>query len=205
MLLEVDRYYRFIDIDNLNVIQNKVLSLITDISVSGSMLLTFTNRHDKNLFNDIASIKEINEFLIKHNLSEYIMDYVVGILNPDQTMDIHSDPLYTDPATLKTSNRQRVLIPIKNCENTTTSFYISKEKPELRYANDANGGLLPYDYYSEEKCELLAEFKLTNPALITTDVLHGVKNNTDSPRINLWIIFSNEVNLEDHLWKIGNI
>ena len=76
-------------------------------------------------------------------------------------MAVHNDPTYTDTVTGKTSNHRRVLIPIENCEGSTTTFYTTDQIPEQRIAYSIDGSELPYWYYDPALCTPVESFNFT--------------------------------------------
>jgi hypothetical protein len=78
---------------------------------------------------------------------------------------------------------RRILLPVMNCENTTTKFYKSQKEPTLRYQSNGLPG-----YFGDielEDCDLVAEYQLNRAITMRPKELHAVYSSNDSfPRIS---------------------
>lgn len=190
------QHYHQITIPNLEAIQSQVLSILGDWDSNREVDMVFTNRQGLDEYNQILQITELQDFLIANGLDSHVMDIVIAIMDPDSEMILHNDPTYTDETTGKTSNHRRVLIPIENCDGSTTTFYTTDQTPEQRIARAVDGSELPYWYYDPALCTPTESFNLTQPTLIHTEPVHGVVNNSNGKKINLWILLDNEVDIQ---------
>lgn len=76
-------------------------------------------------------------------------------------------------------------IPLINCDNSITSLWESDYVPETQYTTNGQ----PYNFYDPDRCNKVAEFKLTQPALFRTDLPHSVDNLSDKGRKAISIRF----------------
>lgn len=100
----------------------------------------------------------------------------------NSSLHIHKDHRPYD------NNQLAINIPLLNCNESVTEFYKPLiQKDEFNSILTVNGS--PYISYKEDECEKIAEFWLKEPVIFRTDILHGVRNYSNSPRLAISLRF----------------
>ncbi len=158
-------YWKYLDIDTteLNLLHSK-LSLISSAF-------------------DSKSFQQPVDLGLTHFLNLPVAQFILVQVQPNSTISIHRDER---PNNLCLS----LNIPIENCENTVTSFYIynSDEPPEIKTTIDNK----QFKLYKPENCIKVSEYVLNSPVLLRTDILHNVVNNNSTVRRALSVRFSQD-------------
>lgn len=110
---------------------------------------------------------------LTHFLNRPVAYFILVQIQPQTTISIHSDER---PNNLSLA----VNIPLENCDNTTTSFYVydSDRPPEIKHTVDNK----QFKRYNPDYCRKVSEYQLTSPVILRTDVLHNVVNNNNTIR-----------------------
>jgi hypothetical protein len=166
-------YFKYANVDTVleKNVSKKLLDYVNSDSYSDKGFWTNVNTQD--VLNKVPELVELFKPL-RINIKR--IAFVTAI---DKVGDIHID----DP---KTAPVIRINIPVLNCEQTSTNFYISS-KP-------ANETRLPsgiyYYKWSEKDCTLVASTCVDRSTLIRTNELHQVCIHSDNmPRITCTIEF----------------
>lgn len=119
----------------------------------------------------------------------YLIPDIVKMLKPLDVLPIRISfhiSYFNDNAIHKDATLhdcRRILLPVMNCENTTTRFYKSHKEPTLSYQSNGIPG-----YFKDiklEDCELVGEYQLDRAIAIRPKELHAVYSSNDSfPRIS---------------------
>lgn len=132
-----------------------------------------TNIHKTDVFWNFANMDEIyemspsvREFLSEHNYTRRAMS-IMHINKPDHYFksQIHTD----------IDSGMVILIPIVNCEYSTTAFYEVTED-DLNLQPLRNNPEVEYYHAKQthDKYKMIGEFSLTEPYVIDTSVAHCV-------------------------------
>ena len=81
-----------------------------------------------------------------------------------------------------------LLIPLVNCNNSSTEIYESSVGPLLKL----NAENKTYHFYEPANCKKIAEYLLTQPVLLNTSLPHCVFNHSNQQRIALSICFETD-------------
>ena len=180
------KYYSPINLDNLNIIQEKVFEVFPKTELSSAQNL-FYLPDNLNIF---LNIPELRNELDKLNWTQYVHSFGFYIINHS-----YGTPLHTDSGTSQYSFN----IPILNCKNTFVNFYkTNKEPTKISYM--AFGKLIDYYKYNVTDCVLKDKLELTTPHVINVKEVHNVINVNPLPRITLLIRLKKQINL-DHLFQ----
>lgn len=92
----------------------------------------------------------------------------------------------------------RMNIPVLNCEQSTTSFFVCDESYQGEKREFSAKSV--HWIFDENKCTEVDSFTLTKPTLLRVQELHQVRINPNSrmPRISCSIGFNEDI---EHLWS----
>lgn len=166
-------YFKHLDIDSTleKVVSKKLLDYVNSNRYSNSGF--WTNVDTRDVLNKVPELIELYK-PIGINIKR-----ISFVTAKDKIGDIHIDDPKTAPAI-------RINIPVLNCEQTSTNFYVSS-KP----ANETRlqSGIYYYKW-NEKDCTLVASTCINRSTLIRTNKLHQVCIHTDNmPRITCTIEF----------------
>jgi hypothetical protein len=170
-------------INNLEIIQRKVLELVPDNRKYNSSLFYIDSHYSKFL-----EIQELKEELIKLNMLKYVHSFAIYNLLPTtiQGSDIHID---------YGQGTYSFNIPIANCENTVVNFYESSSDPVLKQTKDGN-----YYYHVDKNyCKIVDTLEMKLPNIINVKKIHNVSNYNPTTRITLLIRLTPEFTHEECL------
>jgi len=166
-------YWKKIKIKNLEIIQTKSLEYIKNNKDQFSLGSSFQPIK----FDDfIKAVPEIMDAFTEHGLTPKTVAAYFMLTNTDG--NAHRDS-YTDPA--------RINIPILNCENSWTNFYVLKDssiKPKLMLNKKGQ----PYQSYDPNNIIRVDRVQITEPTIIRPLEIHSIEmDETKVPRITLTI------------------
>ena len=175
------KYYIPIHLENLDIIQKKVLQLFPKENLNKKILFYIPNNLE--LFFNIPELK--NE-LDRLGWSDYIHSFAFYIVQKTKGSTHHTDT----GDTIYSFN-----IPIYNCKNTFVNFYTTSVEPiKISPLNQAS-----YYHYDPNDCELVDTLEMTSPHVINVKQVHNIVNNNNYPRITLLVRLKKELSL-DHLF-----
>ncbi len=168
-------YCKTIPVDNLEEIQQAVLNVIPKEDLIYPRL--YYPENNKEIF---LSIEPLKKLLSNLGWLNYInkAGFALNIVNPNSETAIHIDSgdfLYS------------FNLPITNCKNSFVNFY------KLRNNIDLTSRVTPFSsYHRAEKndCQLIKCFKLSEPFVMNTKLIHGVTNQSNDQRVTLLIRLS---------------
>jgi|LauGreDrversion4_2_1035121.scaffolds.fasta_scaffold00348_38 hypothetical protein len=167
------KYFKHVNVDSESekVVSKKLLDYVNSNGYSDKGFWTNVNTHD--VLNKVPELAELYK-PIGINIKR-----IAFVTAKEKVGTIHIDDPKTAPAI-------RINIPVLNCEQTSTNFYVSG-KP-------ANETRLPsgiyYYKWDEKDCTLVASTCISRSTLIRTNELHQVCIHTDNmPRITCTIEF----------------
>lgn len=85
-------------------------------------------------------------------------------------------------------------IPVKNTEDTYTSFYEYIDGPitNLEFGSDHGSHNVQYRYYGKSNLKEIDGYFLNKPVIINTSIPHSVTNNTDKDRFVITFRFKKD-------------
>ena len=98
------------------------------------------------------------------------------------SVNIHKDEVRPNNCVLALN------FPWENCEDSSTIFWKTDQPAVKKFTH--NG--FPYDHYDIKYCEKISEFKLTQPVIFNTRILHSVINPTDKWRRAISLRFNKD-------------
>ena len=158
------RYYKKINIDKLDVIQEKVIALVTDD-------LPWKSQFSKDLTEKFLTIPELRDNLTK--LGYDLADIVLGINLSKAGNVIHLDWGQHDYS---------LNIPILNCKNSYVNFYTSTVEP-VPAATTTNR----YYSFKQENCSLVDRIHVDEPYILNIKEPHNVDSANNNKRIMLLV------------------
>lgn len=175
----LNKYYRNLEFDNLDIIQEKVLKLLPEnkFGIWNVLMAQF------------LTIPELYSNLIKNNLCQYVNAIQFSVypmcVHGEYQLSIHTDD---------TNHTYSLNLPIANCNNTYVYFYKSDHKPNIKMNPHKHGF---YYYLSSDLCEKTDSLEMTTPCIINTQVLHNIFNPNSLTRIALLLRLNNKFTEED--------
>jgi len=182
------KYYSPVTFDNLEIIQEKVLDILTTNEVSLDRT-SFSYLPDN--LNIFLNIPELRYELDKLNWTPYAYAIAVYVVHQADKSSLHID---------KAPSQYSLNIPILNCKNTFTNFYKKPTTEPTKISYRVFGNPVKYDTYNENDCILQDKLELNSPHVINIKEVHNVVNNNPSPRITLLIRLAENLNL-DHVFQ----
>jgi hypothetical protein len=167
------KYFKHVNVDSVleKVVSKKLLDYVNSNSYSDKGF--WTNVDTRDVLNKVPELTELFE-PIGINIKR-----ISFVTAKDKVGEIHIDDPKTAPAI-------RINIPVINCEQTSTNFYVStKPANETRLSSG-----IYYYRWNEKECTLVASTCIDRSTLIRTNKLHQVCIHTDNiPRITCTIEF----------------
>jgi hypothetical protein len=166
-------YYREIDIPNLELLQEQVLSILpNDLYASPRVYFPV----DQSRFLNLSGLTNL---LDVYNLKHDATAFAFYIMRPYSEGSVHVDWGDADYS---------MNIPIMNCNNTFTNFYKHTGEPELVPERYIQGVVhRPHYKFDNVKLEKIDQFESNIPCVIHIKTPHNVVNPQSSFRINLLI------------------
>ena len=168
--------YKFIDIENYELISEKVYKFVVEKTpiMQENAVWNFLNKNEilqevpdlLQVFKDLGELEAWGIFIVK--------------CKPKIPINMHID----------SDTHARLLWPIKNCEGSYNKFFeVESADIENRYGVK---GDLYYHIKNTEKAKLLETVELTQPIVFKPWIPHGVwpNPNSNEPRITMTIKFS---------------
>jgi hypothetical protein len=175
------KYYHAIEINNLDVIQQKVFELFP----KNCFRLTKLFYPPDNL-DTFFGIPELKTELDRLGLSQHVDAFAFYVVQKTKGSTLHTD----------TGDRKYSFnIPIKFCKNTTVNFYTTDSEPTVQL----HGEGVDYNKYELENCTLVDSLELNMPHIINVKEVHNICNNNNIPRITLLVRLKHTIDL-DHLF-----
>jgi hypothetical protein len=171
------KYYKKIEIENLEVIQKKVLQFIKFKHPTIYFRKVESSWNHLDVPSLLAACPELSESFGKLNLSCIFAS--IHIMYDNTHSAIHTDI---------TPWKARINIPILNCNGTFTKFYTG-EKVVEEIRTMANNKTFKVDaIINPLECIEVDAYELTQPLILKTYIPHRVfMNETSRPRIALSI------------------
>lgn len=115
----------------------------------------------------------LQNMLAELELTKYEIRYLTVVVNPGEQLHPHIDGM-------EDSNKWiwNLLLPIKNTEQTTLSFYESSFKPKWVDVINEQGDYVPYWYIDPDTCTEVSRINLSRPTFMNSTRIHGVMNST---------------------------
>lgn len=192
-------YFRYLEFQNLEIIQLKVMKIITDLYGEfdeGCKCLC----HVDELTAELWKVEELIDELKARDWFNHVKLIRLFALEPKSdtaiTWDgggwpIHTDGSSEDPA----QNDYRLVIPIDNCNGTKTRFFNCTSQGY--FVEEYKGGP-KYKLFKKEDCTEFTHYELNVPVLIYTNHPHSVDGaDNGKHRISLGITFDREIDLLD--------
>ena len=170
--MNVDDFYKPVDIENLNEIQQEVLK-----SIPKNLLTKTTLTYIENSKEIFLGIPVLRDFLKSKTMHWSVGDIAINI-----TQGLDSGNFHMDSGPFKHS----LNIPIIGCENTWINFF--KVDSDYKVVTVENQGKTHHFFrYTEDQCELIYEAETNQPYILGVKTPHRVINKSDQTRIMLLI------------------
>jgi hypothetical protein len=166
-------YFKYVDVDSTleKLVTKKLLHYVHSNKYFTKGFWTNADTEDV-----LSKIPELIQLYKSLGINIKRISFVTAL---DKVGDIHIDDPKTAPAI-------RINIPVLNCENTSTNFYVTN-KPAIE--TRLPSGIYYYKWL-EQDCKLVASTCIDKSTLIRTNELHQVCIHTDNmPRITCTIEF----------------
>ena len=168
----IEDFYKPVNIENLQEIQQEVLKLIPENLLNKTTLTYIEN--SKNIF---LNIPVLSDFLKSKNMHWAVGNIAINITQGHDTGNYHLD---SGPF------KHSLNIPIIGCENTWINFF--KVDGDYKVVTVENQGKTHHFFrYTEDQCELIYEAETIQPYLLGEKTPHRVINKSDQTRIMLLI------------------
>ncbi len=175
------KYYHAVEINNLDVIQQKVFELFPKDCLRFTKLFYPPDNLDM-----FFSIPELKEELDRLGWSEHVDSFAFYVVQKTKGSTLHTD----------TGDRKYSFnIPIKFCKNTRVNFYTTDSEPSVQL----HGEGVDYNRYELENCKLVDSLEMSRPHVINVKEVHNIVNDNSLPRVTLLVRLKSTLNL-DHLF-----
>jgi hypothetical protein len=175
------KYYHPIEINNLDVIQQKVYGLFPKDELRQTKL--FYPPDNVNMF---LNIPELRDELDRLGWTQHVDSFAFYIVQKTNGSTPHTD----------TGDRKYSFnIPIKCCIKTKVNFYTTESEPVLQYHTSS----VDYNKYEIEKCTLVDSLEMLIPHVINVKEVHNITNPNYIPRITLLVRLKSTIDL-NHLF-----
>jgi hypothetical protein len=172
------KYYSPVNIENLDIIQQKVFDVFPKDKLHTNDLFYLPNNIE--LF---LNIPELKIELDKLGWTKYINSFGFYVVQKTNGSIIHID----------SGEKYSFNIPILNCSNTFLNYYTTTTEP-VRKLTPSN---VDYYYYDPKYCVRIDSVEMNLPHIVNVLKLHNVTNLNEEPRITLLIRLKNEPSLEN--------
>jgi hypothetical protein len=168
-------YYKYIDIDDLDIIINKCLGYVKSIDKIYKREISSTNWYNLNIKELREVCPELVTSFLQYDL-KIIMAAAYVMYRPEQ-IKIHKDA---------SAWKARINLPLLNCKDTYTEFYES-DTNQLKWINPEFGSF----FVPKGDYKLVDRVEIKQATVIKTGALHSVYMPTDNPvpRITLTLGF----------------
>lgn len=134
-------------------------------------------------------LPHLQNMLEEIGLTKYKIRYLTVVVNPGEQLHPHIDGM--EDSSFYVWN---LLLPIKNTEHTTLSFYESDFKPQWVDVINEQGDHVPYWYIDPDTCTEVSNINLTRPTFMNSTRIHGVMNHTNAQRQTISIHVGGDFN-----------
>jgi hypothetical protein len=156
--------------DNLKEIQTSALNKIPPEEIFRKPTRLYYPNY--NFLEDINFV----DVLKKYNLYEYVHDIALFVMGP-----VHTSPIHVDGDNVYTWSFN---IPLKNCENTKTNFFVSDYEPVKTKSPNSN---IIYNTYDINQCQLADSLELVEPYIMNVSQPHNIVNPNHTQRVSLCV------------------
>ena len=172
-------YYKPIELDYYDIIVKKCLTYVKTNDTIYSRLTPATSWYNLNLEILKRICPELDVAFQKYDL--IISMAAAFVMYNSNHASVHIDAF---------PSQARINIPLLNCANTYTNFYVSDSEPNLRI--DPNTGIK--SFYITGNYELVDRVEITQATVIRTKAPHSVDLpiNNPVPRITLTLGFNKD-------------
>jgi hypothetical protein len=176
--MNIDDFYRPVQIANLDIIQSEVLKLIPSHLLDKNNLTYI--KDNKKIF---LGIPALYEFLESKQLQ-----FSVGVIAVNVITGLGSSNYHIDSGPWQYS----LNIPILNCKNTRINFF--KVNSDYQIVKESSHYFFRY---TKEQCELIYEVETVEPYLLGVKTPHRIVNNSNDTRVMLLIRLFPGINLDN--------
>ncbi len=173
-------FFYKLPVDNLEAIQASALSKIPEEEISRKPTRLFYPK-----YNFLYDVNFVNA-LKKYNLYDYVHDIALFVMGP-----VHTSPIHIDGEDVYTWSFN---IPLKDCKNTKTNFFISNSAPVKTKSPNSN---IVYETYDESACQLADSLELIEPYIMNVSKPHNIVNPNYSQRVSLCVRIKSTFDIND--------
>lgn len=191
-------YFEYLEFKKLDVIQEKVMKILTDrygIFSPGCHVI----RADEEITAYITGVDELMDEFESRGWLRHILFYTFFVIEPKsndgKTWEGGGWPIHDDGAYFKGFlNDARVVVPISNTAGTKTRFYETDHPGNI--IDERGEGKILYRLWDNEDCTEVTNYELTKPVIINTGVPHSIDGNTNEyHRISMGVNFGRNIKL----------
>ena len=173
-------FYTPFENEDVNILQQKVLNLISPESIEKEGLVILNNSES------FYQIPELDSFLRKLNLLSFVNMAALHVLEPNRGGNIHVDV---------GAYRYSLNIPILNCNNTYVEYYEPTAPPTI-VTKEYMGKTVRLRKFDQNKCKLILRKETIDPYIIDTQFPHKVvSENPTGTRVMLLLRLNNSFKL----------
>jgi hypothetical protein len=169
--------YKFVDLENLNLIKLKILDVFPKEYINSSTLFYIDNH--KEIF---SSIDVLKNSLIKLGIFDYVVGYGFYVTQPYNIGGIHTD---------RGEFNYSLNILLVGDDNSQVCFYDCNEEPIFKGVINQSNVKIGYNSFNKNSCSLIDSFYFKKPCIINVKAPHSVINNESTVRISFLIRLGN--------------
>ena len=179
-------FFYKLPVDNLKEIQTSALSKIPPEEIFRKPTrLYYPNYNFLEDENFVAVLKN-------YNLYDYVYDIALFIMGP-----VHTSPIHIDGENDYTWSFN---IPLKNCKNTTTNFFVSHADAIKTKSPNSN---IVYSTFDPDKCQLADSLELVEPYIMNVSKPHSIVNPNYTQRVSLCVRIKSTFDIDNLVRETG--
>jgi len=179
-------FFYKLPVDNLKEIQTSALNKIPLEEIFKKPTRLFYPKY--NFLDDENFVNALR----KYNLYDYVHDIALFVMGPARSSPIHVDG--------ENDYTWSFNIPLKDCKNTKTNFFISNSTPIKTKSPNSN---IVYETYDELTCQLADSLELVEPYIMNVSKPHNIVNPNYSQRISLCVRIKSTFDIDNLVRETG--
>jgi hypothetical protein len=190
----MNKFYHKIPIDNLDVIQKKVMEVTEGDFMVNNLF------YSEDITKKILAIPQVDDLLKRLDLQDKIYGVAYNVNLSKTKVQIHRDFSFS---TTQQPFKYSFNIPLRGCLNSCVNFYKSKSRGTIKYLfNEFDKTFVTYLRYDPKDCEIIDSVEMTEAHIVNVQEIHDVVNDGDQTRVMLLFRLKNDFDYESYVEKL---